>query len=257
VQLGAGWKARVESNLEASRRRHGNSGKIIDIKTERDAEMFARLEKQATRAERVGADGDESAGSGGARRGSYSAVSLEDMEAQVSSWMAAILGEALPTVESGLQATLKDGVLLCRLANTLAPGATPPPSASALPFKQMENIAAYLKASLGLGLQPFDQFQTVDLFEGKGMRAVCSNLLALRRLFPAANSGQPVQAEAEPVMAEPPEPEVATEQKEEEAAAQEEAAQQATQEEAQEEARAAQEAAAPKASDEPDAVEAS
>lgn len=51
------------------------SGKIIDIKTERDAEMFARLEKQATRAERVGADGDESAGSGGARRGSYSAVS--------------------------------------------------------------------------------------------------------------------------------------------------------------------------------------
>lgn len=230
------------------------------------------------------------------------------MEAQVSSWMAAILGEALPTVESGLQATLKDGVLLCRLANTLAPGATPPPSASALPFKQMENIAAYLKASLGLGLQvgshrppskrrtgrrgrrrrkslpfqtlssmhtrptgrrphrilarplrlqPFDQFQTVDLFEGKGMRAVCSNLLALRRLFPAANSGQPVQAEAEPVMAEPPEPEVATEQKEEEAAAQEEAAQQATQEEAQEEARAAQEAAAPKASDEPDAVEAS
>ena len=45
----------------------------------------------------------------------------------------------------------------------------------------MENIAAYLGACPSFGVAPFDMFQTVDLFEGKGMRAVLSNLLALKR----------------------------------------------------------------------------
>ena len=45
------------------------------------------------------------------------------------------------------------------------------------------DIAAYLAACPAFGVAPFDMFQTVDLFEGKGMRAVLSNLLALGNGF--------------------------------------------------------------------------
>ena len=56
-----------------------------------------------------------------------------------------------------------------------------PPSASALPFHQRENVAAYLKASARLGVREHDQFMVSDLYEAKAPRAVLTQLLALRR----------------------------------------------------------------------------
>ena len=87
---------------------------------------------------------------------------------------------------STLQEALADGVQLCHLVRTLREGACAAPSASALPFKRMENIAAYLGACPAFGVAAFDMFQTVDLFEGKGMRAVLNNLLALKRAVDGA-----------------------------------------------------------------------
>ena len=103
------------------------------------------------------------------------------MEAEARAWLGQMLGEALPDGMS-THAALKDGVRLCALACAVQPGVCKPPSPSALPFKQMENIAAYLQACPSFGVAAFDMFQTVDLFEGKGMRAVLSNLLALKRV---------------------------------------------------------------------------
>ena len=177
------------AEAEAARRRHHSTGEKIDIWTEKDERMFALLEKQKASSARVHNDADTDAavadGSDGVRslskRSSYSSMSLEAMEAMAREWIESELEEQLPPADD-LRAALCDGVALCRLASRLSPGATPTPSSSPLPFKKMENIAAYLKASAALGVAPFEQFQTVDLFEGKGMRAVFINLLALKRV---------------------------------------------------------------------------
>ena len=53
---------------------------------------------------------------------------------------------------------------------------------TSMPFKQMENIAAFLKG-LGQvpGIKSFDLFVTVDLFEGKNLEQVKRCLVAWRR----------------------------------------------------------------------------
>ena len=47
---------------------------------------------------------------------------------------------------------LKDGVVLCNLANAIQPGVCVKPSTSKMPFKQMENIGAYIKACAEIGV---------------------------------------------------------------------------------------------------------
>jgi hypothetical protein len=74
---------------------------------------------------------------------------------------------------------LKDGVVLCKLANTLRPGIVPRVIASRMPFKQMENINSFLRAVRALGVADHDCFETVDLFELKNVRAVVRCLRTL------------------------------------------------------------------------------
>ena len=102
------------------------------------------------------------------------------LEAETREWVEAVVGEKLG--ECPLQEELKDGIVLCLLANKLKPGVCPKPSTSKMPFKQMENVAAYLKACVELGVRPFEMFQTVDLFENKNFGAVLTNLQSVGRV---------------------------------------------------------------------------
>ncbi|ETV96214.1 hypothetical protein H310_10404 [Aphanomyces invadans] len=76
---------------------------------------------------------------------------------------------------------LKSGVILCDLANALDPSLKLKPSPSAMPFKQMENISAFLRACRTFGVAEFDLFETVDLFELKDVGLVVRCLHALGR----------------------------------------------------------------------------
>ena len=51
-----------------------------------------------------------------------------------------------------------------------------------MPFKQMENVSHYVDACQALGVPAQDLFMTVDLYEGKDMRAVVRNLHSLGRV---------------------------------------------------------------------------
>lgn len=77
---------------------------------------------------------------------------------------------------------LKDGVILCKLANALGAGSKPiKVNESKMAFKQMENIGNFLDAINNYGVAKNDSFQTVDLYESQNMPAVITALHALGR----------------------------------------------------------------------------
>ena len=107
-------------------------------------------------------------------------VERRDPALEAELWVTAVTG-----LESGgreLQAWLRSGVVLCQLANCLQAGLVPRVSGEEKPFKQMENIGAYLDACRKYGVPAQDTFLTVDLFEGKNMNAVVRNLHSLGRV---------------------------------------------------------------------------
>ncbi|KAG9540888.1 hypothetical protein KCU71_g23900, partial [Aureobasidium melanogenum] len=64
---------------------------------------------------------------------------------EIRSWIEQTLGETLPPGDL-LQDVLKDGVVLCRLANLALPAPGLKFKKSAMPFVQMENISHFLRA---------------------------------------------------------------------------------------------------------------
>ncbi|XP_072283713.1 transgelin-2 [Pyxicephalus adspersus] len=91
--------------------------------------------------------------------------------------------------KAGFQKWLKDGVVLCHLINSLAPGSVAKIQSSAMAFKQMEQVSQFLKACEKYGIAASDQFQTVDLWEGKDMASVQRTLMNLGSLAVTKGDG--------------------------------------------------------------------
>ena len=98
-------------------------------------------------------------------------------EAQATSWIEATTGVSFNAMPFGDM--LKDGLVLCNLLNAIRPGAVSPPSISSVPFKQKENVSAFLRGCSGLGVGADDCFEIVDLYEQKDLGAVVQCLVAL------------------------------------------------------------------------------
>lgn len=95
---------------------------------------------------------------------------------QVCEWIEAVTGEA-----KGDQSTfeyLKNGQVLCHLANAIQPASVKGISKSNMPFNQMENIKKFLGAARALGMPESSCFSTPDLFEEKNMGIVIQMLFA-------------------------------------------------------------------------------
>jgi hypothetical protein len=107
---------------------------------------------------------------------------------EVRSWIEQTLGETLPSGDL-LQDVLKDGVVLCRLANLVLPAPGLKFKRSAMPFVQMENISHFLRAceSPPLNMPAHDRFLTVDLFESKDPAQVLQCISAFSRVAHAVS----------------------------------------------------------------------
>lgn len=97
---------------------------------------------------------------------------------EAQEWIEAVLNEKFL---ASFGDSLKDGVILCQLINTIKPNSITRIQTSQMPFKQMENITAFLKACRAIGVAEFDLFETVDLFEQKNIDLVVKCLHALGR----------------------------------------------------------------------------
>ncbi|CAN0316678.1 unnamed protein product [Ectocarpus sp. 8 AP-2014] len=97
-------------------------------------------------------------------------------EDQARAWIEAVTGER---VVGPFGDALRDGVVICKLVNTIKPGAVRKINESRMPFKQMENISNFLKSCRAMGVAEHSLFETVDLYEGKDIGLVVRCIFAL------------------------------------------------------------------------------
>jgi len=109
----------------------------------------------------------------------------QDDEVEIVEWVCAVTGVAAPAESgpAGFQVFLKDGQVLCQLANCLKPGICRKPHdtsktklAALRQNKENENISFFLKACEDYGLNKTDLFQTVDLVEAQNLAQVQTTL---------------------------------------------------------------------------------
>ncbi|CCH58232.1 hypothetical protein TBLA_0A04370 [Henningerozyma blattae CBS 6284] len=104
---------------------------------------------------------------------------------EIETWIfQAILKKPLPQSNSTLLETLKDGTVLCQLANILAEADNQPTikwKESKMPFVQMEQIAQFLSFATAYGVPQDELFQTVDLFEEKDPASVYQTIKSVSR----------------------------------------------------------------------------
>ncbi|GMR51614.1 hypothetical protein PMAYCL1PPCAC_21809, partial [Pristionchus mayeri] len=104
------------------------------------------------------------------------------LAAQLLSWVGRVTGSPIDhTGDAGyLCQVLRDGQILCKLANALEPGSVKKVNTSAMAFKQMENISFFL-AFAEKHIAKCELFQTVDLYEAQDPNAIVTCLGALAR----------------------------------------------------------------------------
>lgn len=109
---------------------------------------------------------------------SVAALAGPTPETEAQEWIEAVLGEKFLT---NFGDSLKDGVMLCTMMNKLKPGLIPKIQMSSMPFKQMENVSAFVRACRSIGVAEFDLFETVDLYNQSNLGQVVQCIHALGR----------------------------------------------------------------------------
>lgn len=98
-------------------------------------------------------------------------------------WIKEITGEPINTSGDmdNFYEVLKNGVILCKLVNTIEPGRIKKVNETKMAFKCMENISAFLEAVKSFGVPVQETFQSVDLWERQNLNSVVICLQSLGR----------------------------------------------------------------------------
>uniref|UniRef100_A0AC34FES9 Calponin-homology (CH) domain-containing protein n=1 Tax=Panagrolaimus sp. ES5 TaxID=591445 RepID=A0AC34FES9_9BILA len=107
----------------------------------------------------------------------------EQLAAQLLQWLQNVTGLSDIDTSGNVDefcSLLKDGKVLCQLANALESGSVKKVNESKLAFKQMENVSFFLQFAQK-HIDKSELFQTCDLYEAQDPNAVLTCLSALAR----------------------------------------------------------------------------
>jgi len=104
----------------------------------------------------------------------------KEQEAEVLQWVFDVLGEKVPSGQ--YEDILRDGQVLCRLANKLTPGSVKKIQERGTNFQLMENVQRFQAAIKKYGVPEEEIFQTADLFERRNIAQVTLCLYSLGRI---------------------------------------------------------------------------
>jgi len=104
----------------------------------------------------------------------------KEQEQEVLEWIFAVLGEKVPAGQ--YEDILKDGIVLCKLANKLTPGSVKKIQERGTNFQLMENVQRFQAAIKKYGVPEEEIFQTADLFERRNIPQVTLCLYSLGRI---------------------------------------------------------------------------
>eukprot|EP00088_Acartia_fossae_P013493 TRINITY_DN17091_c0_g1_i1.p2 TRINITY_DN17091_c0_g1~~TRINITY_DN17091_c0_g1_i1.p2 ORF type:complete len:171 (+),score=61.18 TRINITY_DN17091_c0_g1_i1:38-550(+) len=102
-----------------------------------------------------------------------------EQEKEILEWVFAVLDDAVP--EGDFADILKNGVILCKLMNKIAPNSIPKFKEKGPAFLLMENVQSFVTAAKKYGVPDEEVFQTPDLFEARNIPQVVVCLFALGR----------------------------------------------------------------------------
>lgn len=94
-------------------------------------------------------------------------------------WIFEVLGEKVPAGQ--YEDILKDGIVLCKLINKMAPGSVKKIQERGTNFQLMENVQRFQAAIKKYGVPEEEIFQTADLFERRNIPQVTLCLYSLGR----------------------------------------------------------------------------
>lgn len=101
------------------------------------------------------------------------------VESEIALWIEAVLDDCIPP--NPFAELVKDGVLLCRVLNTLKPDSVKKIQKGFTKEKQLENIAAFLEGCKAYGVPEDKLFQPAELNDGTNIPNVITTILALGR----------------------------------------------------------------------------
>lgn len=111
------------------------------------------------------------------------------VEAEVVKWIEAITGQS----KGGASAHewLKNGQVLCEVANKITPGAVAKVNTMATPFKERENITYFQKAMRDAGVPESQLFGTDDLYEANDLGTFMRSVVNYGGAVQSANPSLP------------------------------------------------------------------
>jgi len=102
-----------------------------------------------------------------------------EQEAEARHWIETVIGEHFPPV--AFEEALRNGIILCKLMNRLAPGIIPKINTTGGDYKMMDNLSQFQKACVKYGVTDVDLFQTTDLWDYKNIALVTQTIFAIGR----------------------------------------------------------------------------
>jgi len=101
------------------------------------------------------------------------------VESEIALWIEAVLDDCIPP--KPFEEIAKDGVLLCRVLNTIKPDSVPKIKKPYTKEAQLENINAFIEGLKAFGVPEDKLFKAEDLQTGSNIPAVINTLLAFGR----------------------------------------------------------------------------